>query len=285
MYRAPTILESLDRAGVPTAEYFVDLPTALLWGPRMFPFVRRIDAFFEDASAGALPNVTFVTPQFGGPFRTDDHPHGTIRLGQRFIDSVFGAFLRSPQWHRGMFVLVYDEWGGFFDHVPPPVVPDARSSPDDLENFGQTGFRVPSIVASPYARPGYVDHNLYDHTSIIRFLEWRFLGAPPQGVGRRGDRWFLTRRDRFANNLGASLRFGHPEPDFEMSALPPTEISGPCDDQRRVARIGPDELPDPFARSDLLTTIVRERYPAITYRPWLEGTNLQGVPEIDPDRR
>ena len=279
MYRAPTILDALDRAGVPTAEYFVDLPTALLWGPRMFPFVH---AYFEDASAGTLPNVTFVTPQFGGPFRTDDHPHGTIELGQRFVDAVFRAFLQSPQWQRGLFVLVYDEWGGFFDHVRPPVVPDARSSHDDLENFGQTGFRVPSIVASPYARRGYVDHNLYDHASIIRFLEWRFLGAPAQGPGRRGDRWFLTRRDRFANNLGAGLRFRPPEPDVEMPALALVEISGPCDEERRVGRVGPDEVPDPFVRSDLLTTIVRERYPRITYRPWLEGTNLQTLPTVDP---
>ncbi len=282
MYRAPTILDALDRARVPIAEYFVDLPLALLWGPRMFPFVRRIDAFFEDASAGTLPNVTFVSPQFGGPFRTDDHPHGSIQLGQRFVDAVFGAFVRSPHWRRGMFVLVYDEWGGFFDHVHPPVVPDARSSRDDLENFGQTGFRVPSIVASPYARRGYVDHNLYDHASIIRFLEWRFLGAPAQGGGRRGDHWFLTKRDQFANNLGASLRFRHPEPDVEMSPLAPTEISGPCDDERRVARTGPDEVLDPFVRSELLTNVVRERYPKITYRPWLEGTNLQTVPTIDP---
>jgi phospholipase C len=283
MYRAPTILDALAGAGVPIAEYFVDLPTALLWGPRMFPFVRRIDAFFDDAAAGTLPNVTFVTPQFGGPYRTDDHPHGTIELGQRFVDAIFGAFIRSPQWHRGVFVLVYDEWGGFFDHVAPPVVPDARSSRDDLENFGQTGFRVPSIVASPYARPGYVDHNLYDHASIIRFLEWRFLGAPAQGAGRRGDHWFLTRRDRFANNLGASLRSHHPETDVEMAALAPMEISGPCDDMRRVQRKGPDEVPDPFVRSDLLTSIVRERYPRITYRPWLEGTGLEAVPTIDPD--
>jgi phospholipase C len=249
----------------------------------MFPFVRRIDAYFEDASAGTLPNVTFVSPQFGGPFRTDDHPHGTIELGQRFIDAIFGAFVRSRQWHRGMFVLVYDEWGGFFDHVHPPVVPDARWSPDDLVNFGQTGFRVPSIVASPYARPGYVDHNLYDHASIIRFLEWRFLGAPPQGAGRRGDRWFLTRRDRFANNLGASLRFGHAESDVETTTLGPMVISGACDDARRVARIGPDELPDPFVRSELLTNIVRERYPEVAYKPWLEGTNLQGVVTTDSD--
>jgi phospholipase C len=283
IYRAPTILDALDRAGVPVAEYFVDLPTALLWGPRMFPLVRRIDAYFEDAGAGTLPNVTFVTPQFGEPYRTDDHPHGTIELGQRFVDAVFGAFLRSPQWQRGLFVFVYDEWGGFFDHVRPPVVPDARSSQDDLANFGQTGFRVPSILASPYVRQGYVDHNLYDHASIIRFLEWRFLGAPAQGPGRHSDNWFLTRRDRFANNLGASLRSNRPQPDVEMPVVPPREISAPCDDARRVQRKGPDEVPDPFVRSELLTSIVRERFPKVAFRPWLEGTNLQAVPTIDPD--
>jgi phospholipase C len=288
MYSAPTILDVLARAGVATAEYFVDLPTALLWGPRMFPFVRRIDAFFDDASAGTLPNVTFVTPQFGGPYRTDDHPHGDIELGQRFIDAIFTAFARSPQWQRGMFVLVYDEWGGFFDHVRPPVVPDARSSQNDLDNFGQLGFRVPSIVASPYARRGYVDHNLYDHTSILRFLEWRFLGAPAQGTGRRGDHWFLTKRDRYANNFGATLRFDHPEPEVDFSPLDPTTIAGPCDNKRRLNKVGPDELPDPFDRSELLTTIVRERYPEITFRPWLEGTNLQDLPmatEGIPTRR
>ena len=138
-------------------------------------------------------------------------------------------------------------------------------------------------MVSPYARPGYVDHNLYDHSSIIRFLEWRFLGAPAQGPGRHGDRWFLTKRDRFANNLGASLASRHHEPDVEMSALAPMEISGPCDEAGWIARKRPDEVADPFVRSELLTSIVRERYPRLTYRPWLEGTNLQAVPTLDPD--
>jgi hypothetical protein len=68
-----------------------------------------------------------------------------------------------------------------------------------------------------------------------------------------------------------------------MSALAPKEITGPCDEARRVERKGPDEVPDPFVRSDLLTNIVRERYPKITYRPWLQGTGLESVPTIDPD--
>ena len=80
-------------------------------------------------------------------------------------------------------MLTYDEWGGFFDHVAPPILPDLRASANDEENFGQAGFRVPTVLASPYARPGFVDHTQYDHTSILRFLEWRFLGAPPRGPG------------------------------------------------------------------------------------------------------
>ncbi len=126
-----------------------------------------------------------------------------------------------------MFVLVYDEWGGFFDHVHPPVVPDARASSDDGNNFSQLGFRVPSLLASPYARPGYVDHNLYDHASILRFLEWRFLGAPAQGPGKKGDRWFLTKRDRYANNYGASIRMTNPTPELDFpTPLPVVAVAG-----------------------------------------------------------
>ena len=87
----------------------------------------------------------------------------------------------------------------------PPARPSRQpGEPVDDENFGQAGFRVPALVASPYARRGYVDHTLYDHTSVLRFLEWRFLGAAA-GAGKPGQSWFLTERDRRANNLGAGL--------------------------------------------------------------------------------
>jgi phospholipase C len=140
-----------------------------------------------------------------GPEQCDDHPLADIRRGQAFVRDAFKAFAKSPHWHNGAFIVTYDEWGGFFDHVAPPHFVDDRANPDDLLDFGQGGFRVPTIVASPFARPGYVDHRTYEHTSILRFLEWRFLGAPPEGPGAATDTWFLTSRDRNANNLGASL--------------------------------------------------------------------------------
>jgi phospholipase C len=284
-YSGPTIFEHLARVGVESAEYFTNLPIALCWGARMFPFVRTIDAFFADAEAGRLPAVTFVTPWVGGPFRTDDHPRGDIALGQRFMEAIYTTFARSPQWNRGMFVVMYDEWGGFFDHVRPPVVPDARSSSDDFNNFGQLGFRVPSMIASPYARQNYVDHNLYDHTSVLRFLEWRFLGAPAQGPGKRGDTWFLTKRDQYANNFGASLRADKPEPDVDFTPLDIATVTARCDDDRRIEEVGPDEQRrDAFEPSDLLETVVRQRYSPPSFTPWLEHANIEALPVVADDR-
>jgi phospholipase C len=204
-YDWETIWDRLATAGVSTGYYFTDLPVLALWGGRLGNITRPIDEYFALAQTAKLPHVTFVDPAFLTGNRTDDHPLADIRAGQRFVRDVFAAFARSKQWRRGAFVLMYDEWGGFYDHVKPPVLPDNRASTDDLQNFGQAGFRVPAVVASPYARRGYVDHTLYDHTSVLRFLEWRFLGAPARGPGKAGQTWFLTERDRRANNLGASL--------------------------------------------------------------------------------
>ncbi len=198
-----TIWDRLDAAGVEHGYYYTDLPVTLLWGTRMTPWSATVDDYFQRCEDGTLPAVSFVDPGFLGGSRTDNHPHGDIRAGEAFVRDAFAAFARSPHWERGLFVLTYDEWGGFFDHVAPPRFTDDRASEDDQEDFGQAGFRIPTVLASPYARPGAVDSRVYDHTSVLRFLEWRFLGAPAEGP--EGDGWWLTSRDRNALNLGATL--------------------------------------------------------------------------------
>jgi phospholipase C len=223
----PTIWDRLRRAGVPAAYYYVDLPTIALWGPRLIRFSHRIANYFDDAADGKLPNVVFVDPGFTTGMRTDDHPFADIRAGQKFVFDVIKAFVESPHWNSGVFILTYDEWGGFFEHVAPPTFPDNRASANDQDNFGQAGFRVPTILASPYARPGFVDHRLYDHTSILRFIEWRFLGAPAEGPGAGGDTWFLTLRDRHANNIGASLTPDQFNPETHLE-LPDLMTSPAC---------------------------------------------------------
>ncbi|MET1000911.1 MAG: alkaline phosphatase family protein [Acidimicrobiia bacterium] len=268
MYSHETIWDRLQAASVNARYYYVDTPWLALWGNRLFDRISPIDDYFADAAAGTLPNVVMVDPAFQGPDRADDHPHGDIRIGQRFVQSVFGALANSPQWSRSVFVLTYDEWGGFFDHVEPPVVPDHRESDDDDENFGQTGFRVPTIVASPYVRRGYVDPAVYDHTSILRFLEWRFLGAPAHGTAAPNGKWYLTKRDRFANNLGGSLvTTADGELDFDASAVlaAPTGGCPPPEKRANEGEAGPGDVPQTDAFKELTGTT----FGPATETPWL----------------
>ncbi len=226
----PTIVDRLAAAGVTVADYASDLPPIALFGSRMGPYIRTIDAFYEDCENDSLPQVSFVDPAFAGGNRTDDHPHGDFRAAQRFVRDVFAAYARSIHWKRGLFILLYDEWGGFFDHVPPAHFADERASDDDQEDFSQAGFRVPTILASPRSRIGYAAHGKYDHTSVLRFLEWRFLGAPPFGAGKDTDTWFLTQRDRYARNIGRVLLAdtSTPWPAFDLD-LPIPEPTPPCE--------------------------------------------------------
>ena len=139
------------------------------------------------------------------------------RVGQAFMADVVHAFLESPQYRRGALFIVYDEWGGFFDHVVPPRVPDLRQSADIDKDFGQMGFRIPAVVVSPYARRGHVDHSLYGFESILKMIRYRFGLSP------------LTPRDLFANNIAAAFDF-ESKPDYEPPPLPSPEhvISSAC---------------------------------------------------------
>ena len=123
------------------------------------------------------------------------------------------------------------------------------------------------MVASPFARRGYVDSTRYDHASILRFLEWRFLGAPPEGVDASNGRWYLTKRDRAAHNLGSSLvTTADPELDFELDGPIPMPSDG-C----RVAE-GPavaSELgPSDVQPSDRFNDLVTVQFRPATERPW-----------------
>jgi phospholipase C len=199
-----TIWDRLTAAGVPARMYYSDLPFLALYADHLSYLYPATD-YYTDCAAGTLPNVSFLDPRFVGPEQNDDHPYADIRRGQEFVREAFRAFAQSPNWKNGLFIVTYDEWGGFFDHVAPPHFADDLTSTVDADDFSQSGFRVPTIMASPFAQPNFVDHRAYEHSSILRFLEWRFLGAPPEGPGGNPS-WFLTARDRNANNIGASLR-------------------------------------------------------------------------------
>jgi len=207
----PCIWDTLTERGVTWAYYFSNLPVTALWGPRYLHGTRHISNFYADAAAGQLPQVCFVDPYFTGPegVACDDHPHADLRLGQQFLADVFTALYESPHWPSSALFITYDEWGGFWDHVAPPVVDDPRGA----DGFGQLGFRVPTIVASPWAKPGHVDHGVYDHTSIIRFIERNY------GLRRLQE---LDANARFAGRRSienAFRRFNHFDPEVDLSAI------------------------------------------------------------------
>jgi len=122
----------------------------------------------------------------------------------------------SPNWSKTVLIINFDEWGGFFDHVPPPVapIPTASATAGDID--GRLGFRVPCVVISPYARRGFIAHGQYDHTSILKMIEWRF-GLPPLSV-----------RDDTANNLAEVLNLATPDVTAPALTVPMGPFGSPC---------------------------------------------------------
>jgi phospholipase C len=132
------------------------------------------------------------------------------------MSDIVHAFIESPNWERGALFIVYDEWGGFFDHVRPPSVPDARRSSNIDLDFGLMGFRIPGVVVSPFANRGAVNHLLCGFESVIKLITYRF------GLGS------LTTRDAQANNIGLTMNWS--SPNFERPDLPDPDriVSAPC---------------------------------------------------------
>jgi phospholipase C len=189
----PTIWDRLAAAGLDGRYYYGNLPFLALWGAKYLPIVRPFAAFLTDCASANLPEVAFVDPVFtiegDEPGPNDDHPHADIRAGEAFLAQVYAAVTGSPDWESTVLVLNFDEWGGFFDHVPPTKAPDVDPA------LQLRGFRVPMLVISPFAKRHEVSHDVFDHTSLLSMIEWRWKLSP------------LSARDAAANNLANALDF------------------------------------------------------------------------------
>jgi len=211
----PTIWDRLADRGVSHSYYYVDTPFLALWGPKYLDIARTWPQFLADCATGSLPAVSFLDPKFqdeGTGTSADDHPHADIRAGQSFLNQVYEAVTGGPAWGRTALVINYDEWGGFFDHVPPTVVPDATPE----RGTGQRGFRTPAMMISPRARRRHVAHNAYDHTSVLKMIEWRW-GLDP-----------LTPRDAAARNIAEVLDFSRAPNLAAPRWSVPAAVSAPC---------------------------------------------------------
>jgi phospholipase C len=209
----PTIWDRLADAGLTGRYYYSDIPMLALWGSKYVGISRLLPQFLADAAAGTLPEVSFVDPRFLGELEglsNDDHPHADIRNGQAFLNLIYTAVSSGPAWERTVFVINYDEWGGFFDHVPPGYAPDR------VRAHALRGFRVPLLVISPWARRGVVSHTTFDHASVLKMIEWRW-GLNP-----------LAPRDAAANNLAELLDFTAPDLTAPVYPVPAGPFGTAC---------------------------------------------------------
>jgi phospholipase C len=220
---SPTIYERLAENHLDSVIYYNDSTMAStfdsLAGKADF-FGSLVDDFLPACADDELPPYSFLEPRFanssGGNGQpafsaSDQHPDHNVREGEALIQLVFKAVWGNAKVRNStLLVVVYDEHGGTYDHVPPPttVNPDGKVwandgvSLDPSFDFTRLGVRVPAILISPYIAPGTIDHRVYDHTSIIATALKHFLPNVPNVN--------LTLRDQKANTFEGNLKLSQP---------------------------------------------------------------------------
>jgi len=183
------------------------------------------EVFFTRLAAGKLPAVTFIDPNYVDipPDITanDDHPPADVANGQELVRQIYNALVRSPQWEKTLFIITYDEHGGFFDHVPPPgtkASPQGENVIPKVHEDGPRfyGARVPTIVISPWV-DAVGNSTIFDHTSIIKTILERFNnGDVPEALGERVKQ---------AEHLGSLLTRNTPRPNPGIIETIPSTIS------------------------------------------------------------
>lgn len=131
-------------------------------------------SFLQLAKKGELPGLSWIDPDFaawppGSKSGNDDHPPSSVRQGQKLVGKIYNALQRSPKWDKTLFVVTYDEHGGFYDHVIPP-----KNAKDRWAHLRRYGLRVPALVISPWVGKRVVSHEIFDHTSILKTILLRF---------------------------------------------------------------------------------------------------------------
>ncbi len=154
-------------------------------------FVVPTEQFMTDAAAGNLPTVSWIVT----PGKVSEHPPSSVCVGENWTVQMLNSLMKGPDWSSTAVFLTWDDFGGFYDHVPPQQV----------DGYG-LGFRVPLLVISPYAKKGYIDHTQYEYSSMLHFAETE-LGLAT-----------LTDRDKAASNMLNAF-------DFTQTPRPPVILT------------------------------------------------------------
>jgi phospholipase C len=218
-----TIFERLDAHGISWLNYYTDLPSIAVVPAAVAKNPNKIVAssqFLTDAAAGKLPAFSIVDPNFD--VQSEEDPQD-IRRGERFAADIINAAMHGPNWEKTLLIWTYDEHGGYYDHVPPPrairpdnIPPDITVPPDLPGAYDRYGFRVPTVLVSPYARRDYVSHVVHDHTSILKLVETKW-NLPA-----------MTYRDANADNLLDSFDFEGKPAFLDPPTLPAPALATPA---------------------------------------------------------
>jgi phospholipase C len=207
----PTIWDVAAAHGVSAKYYYHDLAYTALWGSKYSTISQPFSQFQADAAAGNLPSISYVDPAFNSESlgtSNDDHPLADIRNGQVLMNTVYQILSGSPNWPNTLLIINYDEWGGFADHVDPPMAPVSAhevkiGNVDTIPHqhggaMAYLGIRVPCLLIGPRAYRGAVAHQQYDANSILNLITWRF-GLPGIGI-----------RATSSLNMATALNFDEP---------------------------------------------------------------------------
>ena len=177
--------------------------------------IKSVDRFYAAAKAGTLPAVSWVVPSGD----VSEHPPARVSAGQSYVTSLINALMASPDWSSTAIFLAWDDWGGFYDHVQPPIV--------DQNGYG---LRVPGIVVSPYAKRGYVDHQKLSFDAYDKFIEDDFLGGQrldPRTDGRPDPRPTVRENVAILGDLANDFDFTQsPRPPTPLPVHPQTTLTG-----------------------------------------------------------
>ncbi len=192
--------------------------------------IQSVDNFYSQAKAGTLPAVSWVVPSGA----VSEHPPSAISYGQSYVTSLINAAMAGPDWRSTAIFLAWDDWGGFYDHVPPPSV--------DENGYG---LRVPGIVISPYAKKGYIDHQTLSFDAYDKFIEDVFLGGQrldPATDGRPDPRPDVRENVKILGDVDNDFDFSQaPRPAMLLPVHPATTLTGtPTPAQLSPSALAPD---------------------------------------------
>ena len=172
--------------------------------------ITDVSNYLADARKGTLPAISWITPSN----QHSEHPPALVSAGQTWTTGLINAAMQGPDWNSTAIFLSWDDWGGFYDHLVPPIV--------DQNGYG---LRVPGMVISPYARQGFIDHAIYSHDAYVKFIEDDFLGGArldPATDGRPDPRPTVRENAPQLGNLVADFDFNQaPRPPLVLPVTPP----------------------------------------------------------------